>query len=185
MIVAEGCSIRTPRQGFRQLQWGRNLIVAEGQSLSKTPRRPARASMGPQLDSCGRLMAVDAGVAIAEALQWGRNLIVAEGCATKNLDLGRRTSMGPQLDSCGRHRPQSGSCCALPLQWGRNLIVAEGEGPGPVQEAGPGTSMGPQLDSCGRTTGVNDVSTRPVLQWGRNLIVAEGSSGFDCKQLDG
>ena len=36
------------------------------------------ASMGPQLDSCGRNMTAEAGRFLRE-LQWGRNLIVAEG----------------------------------------------------------------------------------------------------------
>ena len=62
-----------------------------------------RASMGPQLDSCGRLASRAGAGAAVKPLQWGRNLTVAEGTAFV-LFWGRR----------------------LPLQWGRNLTVAEG-----------------------------------------------------------
>ena len=53
MIVAEGPLDVLPRICVPILQWGRNLIVAEGQkvvcmTVDKT------TSMGPQLDSCGR-----------------------------------------------------------------------------------------------------------------------------------
>ena len=68
-------SAQAPR---RALQWGRNLIVAEGRI-----QRP--------------LLPVDRG------LQWGRNLIVAEGFAQLVYYFALLlASMGPQLDSCGR-----------------------------------------------------------------------------------
>ena len=62
------------------LQWGRNLTVAEGIILSGHLQLDPEASMGPQLDSCGR----------------------REGVALK--DVAGAASMGPQLDSCGRLR---------------------------------------------------------------------------------
>ena len=62
------------------------------------------ASMGPQLDSCGRTDHVRA------------------------LDKLRYASMGPQLDSCGRSRRWGTVPTDVSLQWGRNLIVAEGTG---------------------------------------------------------
>ena len=37
------------------------------------------ASMGPQLDSCGRASTQSTGVGTVSMLQWGRNLTVAEG----------------------------------------------------------------------------------------------------------
>ena len=58
--------------------------------------------MGPQLDSCGRLI----GHFLTPdeiRLQWGRNLTVAEGLSP---------IVSPAAD--------------MPLQWGRNLTVAEG-----------------------------------------------------------
>ena len=58
--------------------------------------------MGPQLDSCGRILAQ------------GRFL------------LGLEASMGPQLDSCGRPMERKVRPWRDVLQWGRNLIVAEG-----------------------------------------------------------
>ena len=85
------------------LQWGRNLIVAEGQTTYFESMKGDCASMGPQLDSCGRYLRTEATTAGAKRLQWGRNLIVAEG-----------TTIG------------AGPTATAWLQWGRNLIVAEG-----------------------------------------------------------
>ena len=77
------------------------MIVAEG--LAGRPHvRDRRASMGPQLDSCGR-RAPQPTSTKAVALQWGRNLIVAEGGGAASF-----------------------SRAWARLQWGRNLIVAEG-----------------------------------------------------------
>ena len=83
------------------LQWGRNLIVAEGRPL-RLSLLGLRASMGPQLDSCGRLTPELAQLVVAAA------------------------SMGPQLDSCGRKKYPRAGGGLYRLQWGRNLIVAEG-----------------------------------------------------------
>ena len=158
------------------LQWGRNMIVAEG-SETKGPRTRPSPSMGPQHDSCGRAPVLDLlrhvvgpsmgpqhdscgrylqvlRAASQSLLQWGRNMIVAEG---------RR--------SCWSFSGR------VPLQWGRNMIVAEGclgdvaGGPFCFPSMGPqhdscgrsvrghtlqvagGPSMGPQHDSCGRPPG--------------------------------
>ena len=85
------------------------------------------ASMGPQLDSCGRLNRRLDRYENVNVLQWGRNLIVAEGTG---LLLARfktaPASMGPQLDSCGRNAALDALAGHHELQWGRNLIVAEG-----------------------------------------------------------
>ena len=96
----------------------------------KSPHEPLpffSASMGPQLDSCGRPLGVD------------------------ECELCKAASMGPQLDSCGRG-PCRGrlSVGPLKLQWGRNLTVAEGY------------------------IIVGDINSYGSLQWGRNLTVAEG-----------
>ena len=61
------------------LQWGRNLIVAEGRLEPPGEIAGAIASMGPQLDSCGRLGPRREVGRMRTVLQWGRNLIVAEG----------------------------------------------------------------------------------------------------------
>ena len=60
------------------LQWGRNLIVAEGRAVGPADAVDFVASMGPQLDSCGRIL--------MNAFMLGETI----------------ASMGPQLDSCGR-----------------------------------------------------------------------------------
>ena len=148
---------RTDESGGKEntstLQWGRNLIVAEGPLPDRALGLLSFTSMGPQLDSCGR----------------GR---VARGFFAV---VG--TSMGPQLDSCGRTLAYVVTLELATLQWGRNLIVAEGRRRGrPTKEANA-TSMGPQLDSCGRGPDHHsDPSPDQKLQWGRNLIVAEGTA---------
>ena len=55
LIVAEGRQRDRAPCPPRGLQWGRNLIVAEGQAPQAHELGAGRASMGPQLDSCGRL----------------------------------------------------------------------------------------------------------------------------------
>ena len=85
-----------------KLQWGRNLTVAEGLLRKMWQTAFSPASMGPQLDSCGRLAAYERPTSVWPA------------------------SMGPQLDSCGRHRILLSGTSIDWLQWGRNLTVAEG-----------------------------------------------------------
>ena len=77
LTVAEGSWTAAAARAAASLQWGRNLTVAEGAQSPATKARPL-ASMGPQLDSCGRFC----------------NFVVLHGYAL--------ASMGPQLDSCGR-----------------------------------------------------------------------------------
>ena len=54
------------------------MIVAEGAVPMSATIIGTAASMGPQLDSCGRAIS-KTGAIDAAMLQWGRNLIVAEG----------------------------------------------------------------------------------------------------------
>ena len=61
------------------LQWGRNLTVAEGDHCYMVADEGAYASMGPQLDSCGRADPFWKYARRKLGLQWGRNLTVAEG----------------------------------------------------------------------------------------------------------
>ena len=180
------------------LQWGRNLIVAEGSTgrgcwgcrfdasmgpqLDSCGRNqnqnrplPGLASMGPQLDSCGRPRGPRRPRAHGPALQWGRNLIVAEGRYSFTSS-GNRSALqwGRNLivaEGPSGFWPTSGGSR---LQWGRNLIVAEG-GRTWIRCRRRRASMGPQLDSCGRRQALDWTVVRSPLQWGRNLIVAEGS----------
>ena len=79
------------------------MTVAEGVIASFTHMAHRTASMGPQLDSCGRAGA-ERRLTARSRLQWGRNLTVAEGFEMDfGQCLGQTASMGPQLDSCGRH----------------------------------------------------------------------------------
>ena len=112
----------------RRLQWGRNMIVAEGRQRLYVLAGGLGSSMGPQHDSCGR-----------QAGKGGERERVA-------------SSMGPQHDSCGRRG--SGVVLSKPilLQWGRNMIVAEGRDADGTADQRDDASMGPQHDSCGRLT---------------------------------
>jgi len=59
------------------LQWGRSFSAAEMQARSGAIRAGGKASMGPQLFSCGnRSMALLCGAQVA--LQWGRSFSAAE-----------------------------------------------------------------------------------------------------------
>ena len=112
----------------RWLQWGRNLIVAEGQTQLRVSTSQASLQWGRNLivaEGCQ----VTAEVFQGRALQWGRNLIVAEGEIRRAAELADSASMGPQLDSCGRADHCFSSRMRAQLQWGRNLIVAEGRAP--------------------------------------------------------
>ena len=80
MIVAEGSAFTVLAGRASFLQWGRNMIVAEGARpcLALVPQ--CNPSMGPQHDSCGR--------------------VPNDGY----YEVGWEPSMGPQHDSCGRLR---------------------------------------------------------------------------------
>ena len=141
----------------RQLQWGRNLTVAEGARGPLGAPSSDLASMGPQLDSCGRL------------------LVPADRLPR------RLASMGPQLDSCGRpfipprpRRPPDASMGPQLDSCGR--LFGRRQRPD-----APQASMGPQPGSCGRL-GRPRIrhSGQPELQWGRNLAAAEGGSARSC-----
>ena len=160
------------------------------------------ASMGPQLDSCGRRSAYDGFHHGAVGLQWGRNLTVAEGPLSKgavwpvnalqwgrNLTVaegdrcdGRRgyvrlASMGPQLDSCGRYRNELEFIWGILASMGPQLDSCGRRRRDRRRAERHGASMGPQLDSCGRFfAAVGQAWEASMLQWGRNLTVAEGMS---------
>ena len=76
---------------WRVLQWGRNLIVAEGGEKAKVEN-------SVRLLQWGRNLIVAEGVlglvlnAESDLLQWGRNLIVAEGTKQKAPTTTHRTS---------------------------------------------------------------------------------------------
>ena len=127
LTVAEGNTCATVRAKGAGLQWGRNLTVAEGWPARSHRYSFACASMGPQLDSCGRL--VDLGMFVPHPLmlQWGRNLTVAEGgfsaqSWTRRLLL----QWGRNLTVAEGKSSTSTSTTRKRLQWGRNLTVAEG-----------------------------------------------------------
>ena len=149
--VAEGCNAVWRSAWHSSLQWGRDFSVAEGDRVLAPPQPAIRASMGPQLDSCGRDQH-------AQRPQHDPH-----------------ASMGPQLDSCGRYSKMSDFNEGITLQWGRNLTVAEG-----ARRSGR-TCRAPGMLQWGRNLTVAEGAPtappalpRALLQWGRNLTVAEG-----------
>ena len=82
--------------------------------------------MEPQLEGCGKRLALRAGRLGARRLQWSRNLRVAESCRALG---GRRArpaaSMEPQLEGCGKRITAGPQRKDVELQWSRNLRVAE------------------------------------------------------------
>ena len=199
--VAETCRrICTCRKRRTLLQWGRNFAVAETDRLQRARIVPRRASMGPQLCSCGNQQ---------KAAERTAALLASMGpqlCSCGNQQkAAERTaallaSMGPQLCSCGNTASGYTRPTLEPLQWGRNFAVAET----PCRQSGrrhkDTASMGPQLCSCGnsmpavptrspihRFNGAATLQLRKPesvrsgsrrynrLQWGRNFAVAETS----------
>ena len=126
------------------------MTVAEGLGRGCGQGRDRRASMGPQLDSCGRWHRT-IGAKAQATLQWGRNLTVAEGAWERyNRAQKRALQWGRNLTVAEGAFPLSVSYFSLSLQWGRNLTVAEGEVLLKWHLHRCFASMGPQLDSCGR-----------------------------------
>ncbi len=62
----------------KPLQWGRDLRVAEIVAKEKVYSRLRVASMGPRLESRGNAMLIAHKIALDPKLQWGRDLRVAE-----------------------------------------------------------------------------------------------------------
>ena len=109
------------------LQWGRNLFVAESATGHAVLPEVFVPSMGPQLVRCGKHPSIGS----------------SEGSHSP--------SMGPQLVRCGKYASQLKWAPIFVLQWGRNLFVAESR----IPESAPRPPL--------------------ILQWGRNLFVAESS----------
>ena len=149
MIVAEGVSWNVQHSFKSWLQWGRNMIVAEGIQPCKC-LAVMGASMGPQHDSCGRLSAmVTCGG--GSGLQWGRNMIVAEGTYTKEAQKwAAALQWGRNMIVAEGDKKLLDEAIEKLLQWGRNMIVAEGSRGQTLGLYSAFASMGPQHDSCGR-----------------------------------
>ena len=93
----------TSRMARSDLQWGRNLSVAEGARRALTGGRP-RPFNGAATFRLRKAYDVDMDVEVPSP------------------------SMGPQPFGCGRFRTAGEAALNTRLQWGRNLSVAEGRG---------------------------------------------------------
>ena len=130
---AATCSLRKDWTLRRQdsngsdLQWGRNLFVAESVQWKSIQSDLVKPSMGPQLVRCGKCLNPHVFHDPEFFLQWGRNLFVAESrsCNVYTRII-RLPSMGPQLVRCGK----------LLEGVALRILVAP--------------SMGPQLVRCGK-----------------------------------
>ena len=112
-----------------ELQWGRDLSVAEGARSDQYLRGLPEASMGPRPFGRGRSKTIMSAPLARRLLQWGRDLSVAEGSR--------------------RCKPPAGT---ISLQWGRDLSVAEGSWPPGLTRRFAKASMGPRPFGRGRVT---------------------------------
>ncbi len=162
------------------LQWGRDVIVADGlrrvrvlrrqRHASMGPRRYRRgwfkshigrelrrsASMGPRRYRRGWTITVD-GTWEREWLQWGRDVIVADG----------------------EVRPSKYDAKTAKLQWGRDVIVADGWASATRRGTPSANSFNGAATLSSRMVHRVDLAgeTSRVLQWGRDVIVADGRNG--------
>ena len=150
LSVAEGHNLRDIAKEMHKLQWGRDLSVAEGRP-GPVERQPGRAaSMGPRPFGRGRL---------APAAMQGHTRARFNGAATF------------------RSRKANGLSTLIPLallQWGRDLSVAEGRGLAAGARRQFVASMGPRPFGRGRFEASDSRKDTSSLQWGRDLSVAEG-----------
>ncbi len=149
LIVAETSRLSTVNPGSEALQWGRDLIVAETCRVLVRPGEESYASMGPRLDSRGNSVR-NAGMNSRKTASMGPRLDSRGNCPRRWRSCRwPRASMGPRLDSRGN---------SVTRKPGEGLRIA---------------SMGPRLDSRGNMGGDGEFELRDQLQWGRDLIVAE------------
>ena len=149
-----------------QLQWGRNLPVAEMKVKSPTPTSEGMLQWGRNLP-VAEMSNLSRSRCSPLSLQWGRNLPVAEISmgpqpSSRGNQGGRRRRYEGDQDFNGAATFQSRKSCAGKMtcapscrfQWGRNLPVAE------------------------IATALAASSATASFQWGRNLPVAEmGAAG--------
>ena len=187
-------------QDPRQLQWGRDLSVAESSAAIGIVRRAA--SMGPRPFSRGKSgdprpagdPARFNGAATfqprkARQCVWQARSVRAcfNGAATfQSRKAGRRlrhtlpapASMGPRPFSRGKDAiGRAIAAASLTLQWGRDLSAAER----PCRPSGPAAhtvaSMGPRPFSRGKVARECHRRRGDLLQWGRDLSAAESVAG--------
>ena len=125
--VAETKYFLTYSSWYRKLQWGRNFAVAETLTGPSDLIEVSRASMGPQLCSCGNPTRSAASRAASKAASMGPQL-----CSCGNWRRGgvySRTCRGFNGAATLQLRKRSSSTASssgdVGLQWGRNFAVAE------------------------------------------------------------
>ena len=161
-----------------QLQWGRNILVAES----------AIALIRSAVD---------------HMLQWGRNILVAEsrnpshsrgrrtcfnGAATYSLRKApprrpdprgaQAASMGPQHTRCGKPARRPSTDAWSRLQWGRNILVAESIWCEAATSSRGELQWGRNILVAESGEAQFTTYALDELQWGRNILVAESSDGF-------
>ena len=157
------------RRTGNQLQWGRNLPVAEIRCAETLQVHALyrMASMGPQPSSRGNadlMSATSLSRAAKLWLQWGRNLPVAE--IRTFFTIRKPRDAMPCFNGAATF--QSRKFC-------QNLGICSFGGT-------LSASMGPQPSSRGnqrsRSSANRKARSKLMLQWGRNLPVAEMASGL-------
>ena len=108
-----------------ELQWGRNLPVAEISRKLRTLSRSGRASMGPQPSSRGNYYVFYYFVNGNAASMGPQPSSRGNADGRDPRDNPKHASMGPQPSSRGNMEPGAPLILSVQLQWGRNLPVAE------------------------------------------------------------
>ena len=152
LTVAERQTVPRSDDNGNVLQWGRNLTVAESAIAGPSGGDHLQASMGPQLDSCGKVFHHGRLFMYGYFASMGPQL---DSCGKVDLrppvpPQSPDASMGPQLDSCGKLLYDSVSKDYYNASMGPQLDSCGKLRRNPKREMPAPASMGPQLDSCGK-----------------------------------
>ncbi len=137
---------------MKELQWGRDVIVADG--------------------GCSGSSAAS----IAMKLQWGRDVIVADGCfswawCSRNPGFNGAATLSSRM----AERDPSCDVNLEKLQWGRDVIVADGRTRSTVSYAAPWLQWGRDVIVADGSICMTIPLSPFLLQWGRDVIVADGT----------
>ena len=159
---------------IRQLQWGRNFIVAETISVWVSMRPSASASMGPQLYRCGNRPTTGAGTPTAPRFNGAATLSLRK--PENRVRLRRPKNRFNGAATLSLRKPIWSPAVRVmlaALQWGRNFIVAETRSLRMTTGSYSGFNGAATLSLRKLTSFLIGSYGLDVLQWGRNFIVAE------------
>ena len=141
---------RSPHSALQRLQWGHSQTAVETDQESKLIVWGARASMGPQPNSCGNAYMT----LVPSSSVPGFNGATAKQLwkPIAEMELGRRSSRfnGATAKQLWKHNGNRRLILNEPsLQWGHSQTAVETRGARDRAVVGHEASMGPQPNSCG------------------------------------